>query len=107
MGESFESGPWTLGSKYKWVNLIAIVWVAICVVIFSLPFTPAGVPWRTRLQLDVRQLRAVDLVGVMLRRHDLVLRLGQQDLQGPGPDDRGADATSRTPSRRSAAPAVA
>ena len=26
-GDKFEPGPWTLGNKYKWVNLIAIVWV--------------------------------------------------------------------------------
>jgi amino acid transporter len=45
MGDSFVPGPWTLGKKYKWVNLGAIIWVAICVVCFSLPFTPAGWPF--------------------------------------------------------------
>jgi hypothetical protein len=43
MGAAFEPGPWTLGSKYRWLNLIAIVWVALCVIIFCLPFTPAAV----------------------------------------------------------------
>jgi amino acid transporter len=45
MGDKFQAGPWTLGSKYKWINLIAIIWVALCVIIFSLPFTPAAVPF--------------------------------------------------------------
>jgi amino acid transporter len=45
-GDSWEPGPWSLGAKYKWVNPAAIVWVAICVVIFCLPFTPAGMPGR-------------------------------------------------------------
>ena len=45
MGDAFEPGPWTLGRKYKWVNPAAVIWVAICVVIFSLPQSPAGVPW--------------------------------------------------------------
>ncbi len=45
MGDRFEPGPWTLGRKYKWVNPAAVIWVAICVVIFSLPQSPAGVPW--------------------------------------------------------------
>src|SRR4051812_8800815 len=45
MGDSFIPGPWTLGKKYKWVNPTAIVWVGICVICFSLPFTPAGWPW--------------------------------------------------------------
>jgi amino acid transporter len=44
-GDSWETGPWSLGKKYKWINPIAVVWVAISVVIFSLPFTPAAVPW--------------------------------------------------------------
>src|ERR1039458_5923008 len=53
MGDRFQPGPWTLGSKYKWMNVIAVVWVAICVVVFSLPFTPGGVPWRTVFNLLV------------------------------------------------------
>ena len=46
MGDAFEPGPWTLGRKYKWVNPAAIALVVIMVVIFCLPFTPAGVPGR-------------------------------------------------------------
>ncbi len=42
-GDAFQTGSWTLGKKYKWINPIAFVWVAICVIIFCLPFTPAGV----------------------------------------------------------------
>ena len=45
-GDAFQPGPWTLGNKYRWMNPVAFVWVAICVVIFSLPFSPAAVPWR-------------------------------------------------------------
>jgi amino acid transporter len=45
-GDSFVPGPWTLGKKYKWINPAAVIWVAICVVIFCLPFTPAGMPGR-------------------------------------------------------------
>jgi amino acid transporter len=43
MGDKFKTGPWTLGQKYRWINPIAFVWVGICVIIFCLPFTPAGV----------------------------------------------------------------
>jgi amino acid transporter len=43
MGDKFEAGPWTLGRKYKWVNLIAVGWVALYTIIGCLPFTPAGV----------------------------------------------------------------
>jgi amino acid transporter len=44
-GDDFEPGPWTLGKKYKWINPAAVIWVAICVVIFSLPQTSFGAPW--------------------------------------------------------------
>ena len=44
MGDSFEPGAWTNGSKYKWMNLVAVIEIAIISVYFILPFTPAGVP---------------------------------------------------------------
>ena len=34
------------------------VWVALCVIIFSLPFSPEGVPWESGVQLERGQLRA-------------------------------------------------
>ena len=42
-GTAFATGPWTLGKKHKWINLTAIIWVGLCVIIFCLPTTPAGV----------------------------------------------------------------
>jgi amino acid transporter len=47
MGSKFEPGVWNLGKHYRWINLIAIVWVVICVVIFCLPTSPAAVPWES------------------------------------------------------------
>jgi amino acid transporter len=44
-GDEFTPGSWTLGNKYKWMNPLAVVWVAIITVIFILPTSPAGVPW--------------------------------------------------------------
>ncbi|HTW13447.1 MAG TPA: amino acid permease [Solirubrobacteraceae bacterium] len=43
MRDRFVPGPWTLGRKYKWVNAVAFTWVALCVVIFCLPTSQAGV----------------------------------------------------------------
>jgi amino acid transporter len=45
MGDAFEPGGWTNGAKYKWMNPIAVIWVAIVTVVFILPTSPAGVPW--------------------------------------------------------------
>ncbi len=44
-GDAFASGPWTLGSKYRWMCTFSVIWVAIITVIFCLPFTPAAVPF--------------------------------------------------------------
>ena len=44
--DRFSPGPWTNGAKYRWMNPFATVWVALITLIFILPTTPAGVPWR-------------------------------------------------------------
>jgi amino acid transporter len=43
-GASFERGAWSLGNHYKWINPIAILWVAFISIIFMLPTVPAGIP---------------------------------------------------------------
>ena len=44
MGEAFVPGSWTLGSKYKWMNPIAVAEIAVISIYFILPFTPAAIP---------------------------------------------------------------
>src|SRR6266545_628411 len=44
-GDSFQPGAWNLGRKYRWMCTVAVVWTVVAMVIFSLPFTPAAVPW--------------------------------------------------------------
>ena len=43
-GDSFKAGAWTLGSKYKWMGMLAVAEIAIISVYFILPFAPAGTP---------------------------------------------------------------
>ncbi len=43
-GDSFKTGAWNLGSKYKVLGTVAVVWTVFAVVIFNLPFYPQGVP---------------------------------------------------------------
>jgi amino acid transporter len=45
MGDAFTPGAWTLGSKYKWMSLVAVVEIAITSVIALLPTSSLGVPW--------------------------------------------------------------
>jgi amino acid transporter len=44
--DRFTAGPWTNGRKYRWMNPFATVWVGLITLIFVLPTTPAGVPFR-------------------------------------------------------------
>jgi amino acid transporter len=44
-GDSFKTGPWHLGSRYKLVNTVGIVFVILVVFALDLPYTPAGLPW--------------------------------------------------------------
>ena len=44
--DDFEPGAWNLGQKYRWLNPIAVAWVAITTIYFMLPFYgPPAVFW--------------------------------------------------------------
>jgi amino acid transporter len=65
-GDNFQPGAWTLGSKYRLINTIAVVWVALCVVIFSLPFTPAAVPWNDEFDWSAVNYAPLMVGGVVI-----------------------------------------
>jgi len=65
MGDAFQPGSWTLGAKYKWINLIAIFWVGLCVIIFCLPTTPAGVFGGTTFSWNSANYAPILTIGVM------------------------------------------
>jgi amino acid transporter len=44
-GDRFKPGPWTLGARYRLVNILAIIFVVLVVYALDLPYTPAGLPW--------------------------------------------------------------
>lgn len=44
-GKTFVQGEWNLGNKYKWMNLVAVIEIAVIAVYFIMPFEPAAVPW--------------------------------------------------------------
>jgi amino acid transporter len=45
MGDAFQPGPWTLGRRYRWINLGALLFTTVAVIALCLPFTNAAVPW--------------------------------------------------------------
>ena len=44
-GRNFVPGGWTLGAKYKWMCLVAVVEIAVTSFIAILPTSSAGAPW--------------------------------------------------------------
>ncbi|MGC4934020.1 amino acid permease [Gordonia sp. DT30] len=44
-GDSFESGSWTLGSKYKWIAPLALAEIVVTSVIAMFPTSLGGMPW--------------------------------------------------------------
>ena len=52
-GDEFQPGPWNLGSRYKLVNVLAIVFVVVVVFSLNLPYTPTGLPWNDGFETSV------------------------------------------------------
>jgi amino acid transporter len=65
-GENFERGPWNLGQKYRWLNPIAFTWVGLCVIIFSLPFVPAAVPWNDDFTWEALNYAPITVTAVIV-----------------------------------------
>ena len=59
MGDRFEPGAWTLGRHYKWIDAIAISWVALITILFIFPLYKAGLPWEDDFSWEADELRAV------------------------------------------------
>jgi amino acid transporter len=59
-GDRFEPGPWNLGRHYKWINVVAIIFVIVTVIALDLPFTSAAVPWNS--DFDATALNYTPLV---------------------------------------------
>jgi len=83
MKHEFEVGPWTLGAKYKWINPIAFVWVAICVVIFCLPFSPEGVPWKSEFSWSSVNYAPIVTIGTMVAVTVWYVTSAKRTFKGP------------------------
>jgi amino acid transporter len=65
-GDRFQHGAWSLGNHYKWIDLVAIVWVAIISILFLGPVTPTGIPWKDGFNWDVANYAPLTVGGALL-----------------------------------------
>ena len=87
-GRRVRARPVDAGRKYKWINPAAIIWVAICVIIFCLPFTPAAVPWRDEFDWRYVNYAPITVGGAAADRRPVVDGQRQAHVQGPGAHGR-------------------
>jgi amino acid transporter len=43
-GRNFERGTWSLGAHYRWIDPLAVAWMAFVCLLFLLPVSPQGIP---------------------------------------------------------------
>ncbi|MBA2615085.1 MAG: amino acid permease [Actinobacteria bacterium] len=65
LGDRFEPGAWSLGRHYRWIDLIAILWVAFITFIFLLPPYKSSVPWEDEFTWEALNYAPI-LVGAAL-----------------------------------------
>src|SRR6266487_4405682 len=94
-GDSFQTGPWTLGRHYKWVNAGAILFVLLVVYSLDIPFSSTGVPWNSGWKWSsLNYSPLVLLVGVVVaiwwvagankRYHGPVRTIDEAPMEIPG-----------------------
>jgi amino acid transporter len=66
MGDAFEVGAWNNGSKYKWMNLIAVAEILIVSLFLMMPTTPAANPFRDEFELKFLNYAPVVTLGALL-----------------------------------------
>ncbi|MGA9860111.1 MAG: amino acid permease [Solirubrobacteraceae bacterium] len=84
IGDAFKPGPWTLGSKYKWINPIAFIWVGLCVIIFCLPVNnPGGVYFKTGFSWNLVNYAPIVTIVIMAAVTIWYLVSARNTFKGP------------------------
>jgi len=65
-GERFERGAWHLGRHYKWIDWLAILWIAFISIIFLAPAYYTGIPWNTGFDWNAVNYTIVMVGGAFL-----------------------------------------
>jgi hypothetical protein len=82
-GESFERGAWHLGKHYKWIDPLAILWIAFICIVFLAPITPTGIPWKTGFDWNVVNYAPITVGGALLLFGGWYLLSARKWFKGP------------------------
>jgi amino acid transporter len=65
-GEKFEVGEWNNGSKYKWMNLVAVAEIIIVSVYLMMPFVPGAVPFSSSFEWKFVNYAPIVTIGALV-----------------------------------------
>ena len=65
-GDKFEVGTWNNGSKYKWMNPIAVAEIVIVSLYLMMPTTPAANPFRDEFEWKFVNYAPIVTLGALL-----------------------------------------
>ena len=66
LGDKFEHGAWSLGRHYKWIDIIAMLWVALITILFCLPLFYDGLPWASNFSWSLTNYTILWFIGIGL-----------------------------------------
>jgi amino acid transporter len=66
MGDAFEVGSWNNGSKYKWMNLIAVIEIIVVSLYLMMPFVPGAVPFSDDFEWKFVNYAPIVTVGALV-----------------------------------------
>ncbi len=65
-GDNFVTGGWTLGPKYKWMCIVAIVEIVITSIVAMLPTSTGGAPWYSNFAWKYVNYAILVVPGVLI-----------------------------------------
>ena len=65
-GDRFERGAWSLGGHYRWIDVVALAWIAFICILFLMPVTPAGIPWNDDFDWNVVNYAPLTVGGALV-----------------------------------------
>ena len=82
-GERFERGAWHLGGKYRWLDPLALAWIALICILFMLPIAPGGVPGDDAFDWNVVNYAPITVGGAFLLFGGWYLLSARRWFKGP------------------------
>ena len=59
-------GSWNNGSKYKWMNLVAVIEIVVVSFMLMMPTSPFGAPWRDEFDWAAVNYAPIMVLAVLL-----------------------------------------